>query len=279
MGHNVISRKVKTLIREKCAEHWSLQFQSKPINTYRKNPFVLNVDPVSFLKGFLKEAVAGSLKNEHHLLNDLHKSELDHYLESRPHSDLKVFYQLSRTLPLGCQLQMGNSSVVRYIQLMNQRGDIRYFGNRGVSGIDGCTSTAVGASWVSQEKVVLVTGDLSFLYDANGLWMKNWPRNLKVVIIDNGGGGIFRIIDGAKDEISVPTFFETPHRRDIKKWIEGWGWSAASFESIEEGDFIEFFNNDSSQILIVKTPSELNPIELDLFFNYFKKYNERIENN
>jgi 2-succinyl-5-enolpyruvyl-6-hydroxy-3-cyclohexene-1-carboxylate synthase len=174
---------------------------------------------------------------------------------------------------------MGNSSVVRYIQLFEQRRDVRFFGNRGVSGIDGSTSTAVGAALMVNQPVVFVTGDLSFLYDANGLWHQPWPTNLKVVVVDNGGGGIFKIIDGAKREPSVPRFFETPHQRDLLQWIKGWGLQAIELIDPNQEALENFLVNDNCQVLVVKTQSEVNPIELDLFFEYFKQQNERVENN
>jgi 2-succinyl-5-enolpyruvyl-6-hydroxy-3-cyclohexene-1-carboxylate synthase len=173
---------------------------------------------------------------------------------------------------------MGNSSIVRYIQLFEQRRDLRFFGNRGVSGIDGSTSTAMGAATVFPGPMVFVSGDLSFLYDANGLWHAPWPEHLKVIVVDNGGGGIFKIIEGAKNEPSVPRFFETPHRRDIVQWVSGWGLTAREVQEPTCRELVNFFENNSEQILVVKTPGHLNPIELDLFFEYFKQYNERVEN-
>jgi 2-succinyl-5-enolpyruvyl-6-hydroxy-3-cyclohexene-1-carboxylate synthase len=174
---------------------------------------------------------------------------------------------------------MGNSSVVRYIQLFDQRRDLRFFGNRGVSGIDGSTSTAVGAATIVSQQVIFVTGDLSFLYDANGLWHHPWPKNLKVLVVDNGGGGIFKIIDGAKNEPSVPRFFETPHQRNIVQWIEGWGLKAVELIEPNFDVLQNFFGNNEYEVVVVKTQSDVNPIELDLFFQYFKQQNERVENN
>jgi len=277
LGHNVISRKVKSLIKEKCKAHWSIQFQSESINTYRLQPHLFQCTPIQFLRAWLPEQGV-SLTDSHHQLNGQHSALLQSFFQERPHSDLKVFYHLSQSFPENAMIQMGNSSVVRYLQLMEQRADLVYFGNRGVSGIDGTTSTAVGASWKSDRPVVLVTGDLSFLYDANGLWINQWPQNFKVVVVDNGGGGIFRIIDGAKEEPTVPVFFETPHRRDIVKWAKGWGWEVAECTDTTEEDLSAFFEDANAQILVIKTPTELNPLELDLFFKYFKDYNERMEN-
>jgi 2-succinyl-5-enolpyruvyl-6-hydroxy-3-cyclohexene-1-carboxylate synthase len=236
------------------------------------------MEPFEFLSKWLPQDVGSQPINSCHEVNQSHQALLTDYFLTRPHSDLKVFYQLSKTFPKGAQIQMGNSSAVRYLQLMDQRADLTFFGNRGVSGIDGCTSTAIGAAKMIKEKVILVTGDLSFLYDANALWQAQWPTNLKIVLIDNGGGGIFRIIEGAKTEPSVPRLFETPHGRDIQHWVEGWDLSATVTSDVRESDFQAFFDHPTTAIMIVKTQAELNPIELDLFFQHFKEYNERVEN-
>jgi 2-succinyl-5-enolpyruvyl-6-hydroxy-3-cyclohexene-1-carboxylate synthase len=277
LGHNVISRKVKTLIKAKCKAHWSVQFQKDPINTYRLNPKLFHCTSVQFLENWLPKDLYGE-GHVQHQINANHTMMLDDYFSQRMHSDLKLFYHLSIAFPPHAMIQAGNSSVVRYLQLMSQRSDLVYYGNRGVSGIDGATSTAVGASRISARPVILVTGDLSFLYDANGLWMDQWPRNLKIVVVDNGGGGIFRIIEGAKEEPTVPVFFETPHGRDIVKWVRGWGWNAQELIESNVERLKDFFNDDQSQVLVIKTPAEVNPIELDLFFQFFKEYNERMEN-
>jgi 2-succinyl-5-enolpyruvyl-6-hydroxy-3-cyclohexene-1-carboxylate synthase len=279
LGHNIISRKIKALIKTKAKAHWSVQWQTNPINTYRLNPEIFHCSIRDFLQNWLKNmdpTNATDCKEEPSMSQEIN---LDQYFSQRPFSDLKLFYHLSQTWPKGAQIQMGNSSVVRYIQLFEQRRDVRFFGNRGVSGIDGSTSTAVGAALMVNQPVVFVTGDLSFLYDANGLWHQPWPTNLKVVVVDNGGGGIFKIIDGAKREPSVPRFFETPHQRDLLQWVKGWGLTAIELIDPNQEALENFFVNDNCQVLVVKTQSEVNPIELDLFFEYFKHQNERVENN
>jgi 2-succinyl-5-enolpyruvyl-6-hydroxy-3-cyclohexene-1-carboxylate synthase len=90
---------------------------------------------------------------------------------------------------------------------------LRFSGNRGVSGIDGCTSTAIGAAMMSDKVTTLISGDVSFLYDSNAFWNKYVPDNLKVIVINNGGGGIFRIIDGPSSTDALEEFFETHHDR------------------------------------------------------------------
>ncbi|MFO7631306.1 MAG: hypothetical protein R6W76_02145, partial [Caldilinea sp.] len=84
--------------------------------------------------------------------------------------------------------------------------------NRGVSGIDGCVSTAVGAALTSQVLTTLIVGDLAFFYDRNGLWQRTLPPNLRIVLLNNHGGGIFDIIDGPNrlDADTRTTYFLTP---------------------------------------------------------------------
>ncbi len=278
LGHNVISRKVKALIKSKSKTHWSIQWQDAPINTFRLAPSIFRCSVKDFLSQWTlamgQENPAIGASNH----RQSSETNLSAYFQKRPYSDIQFFYHLSMAWPLGAQVQMGNSSIVRYIQLFEQRRDLRFFGNRGVSGIDGSTSTAVGAAMVYCRPMILVTGDLSFLYDANGLWHSPWPQHLKVIVVDNGGGGIFKIIEGAKNESSVPHFFETPHRRDIVRWIKGWGLNAIEGHEPTASDLTDFLKNDAVQVLVVKTPGEVNPIELDLFFEYFKQQNERVEN-
>jgi 2-succinyl-5-enolpyruvyl-6-hydroxy-3-cyclohexene-1-carboxylate synthase len=279
LGHNIISRKIKALIKAKAKSHWSIQWQTNPVDTYRLGPSVFQCSIIDFLEGWLRKVELTEGVGTGRTSFKVNENELSEYFQQRPFSDLKLFYHLSQSWPIGSQIQMGNSSVVRYIQLFDQRRDLRFYGNRGVSGIDGSTSTAVGAATVVSQPVVFVTGDLSFLYDANGLWHQPWPRNLKVVVVDNGGGGIFKIIEGAKNEPSVPRFFETPHQRNLIQWIRGWGLNAVELLEPNIEVLNNFFGKNEYEVLIVKTHSDVNPIELDLFFEYFKQQNERVENN
>jgi 2-succinyl-5-enolpyruvyl-6-hydroxy-3-cyclohexene-1-carboxylate synthase len=88
-------------------------------------------------------------------------------------------------------------------------------GNRGTSGIEGATSTATGAALVSGELTVLVTGDLGFLYDSNALWCLPPAPTLRVVVILNGGGGIFRFLPGPGELPDARALFEAPHGVDV----------------------------------------------------------------
>jgi 2-succinyl-5-enolpyruvyl-6-hydroxy-3-cyclohexene-1-carboxylate synthase len=171
-------------------------------------------------------------------------------------------------------VQMGNSSVVRYIQLFNQNKNITYFGNRGVAGIDGSTSTAIGAAWKTKKPTLLISGDLSFHYDSNAFWNNYLSSELKVIVINNGGGGIFRIIDGSKDTEHLQQYFETAHSsKSIKGIADMYNlnyFSAANHEELNEALPL-FFNQNKVSVLEIFTPKEDNPKALDAFFQHTKK--------
>ena len=120
------------------------------------------------------------------------------FLKGIPFSDLKVFKCLSHTLKGPLQVHFANSSAIRYAQLFPLNHQVEVYCNRGTSGIDGSTATAIGAAVAQQLPTVLVTGDLSFFYDINGLWNNYIPKNFKIILINNAGGGIFRILPGEK---------------------------------------------------------------------------------
>ena len=83
---------------------------------------------------------------------------------------------------------------VRYASLCGLEAvqQIAVRANRGVSGIDGCLSTAVGAALGTDRLVTLLIGDVAFFYDRNGLWNNYLPANLRIVLFNNHGGHIFR---------------------------------------------------------------------------------------
>jgi 2-succinyl-5-enolpyruvyl-6-hydroxy-3-cyclohexene-1-carboxylate synthase len=94
------------------------------------------------------------------------------------------------------------------------------FCNRGTSGIDGCVSTAIGAALVNDEETLLIVGDVAFMYDRNGLLIESLPKNLKIIVINNAGGNIFRMIDGPAGLPELETYFETRHALSAKRTCE-----------------------------------------------------------
>ncbi len=143
---------------------------------------------------------------------------VQHYAAQPIWSELHVMNTVLNLIPDAANVQIGNSSIIRYVSYLGKiNASWVVNGNRGTSGIDGCTSTAVGASLVNNRPTFLLTGDIAFLYDNNALW-NNLPPNLKIVVFNNNGGGIFQLIDGPNKHKGQLAYFTTPHKQNIGAW-------------------------------------------------------------
>jgi 2-succinyl-5-enolpyruvyl-6-hydroxy-3-cyclohexene-1-carboxylate synthase len=167
---------------------------------------------------------------------------------------------------------MSNSTVVRYVQLFDQNKYLTYHANRGVSGIDGCSSTAMGYALNSANDNVLITGDMAFFYDSNAFWHNHHPENFKIILINNSGGGIFRIIPGPSSTNQLETYFETQQNMNARSLAELYDLEYDSVSSAEEmqSTIAPFFAKKSKRIKILEvfTPKENNAQVLKEYFEF-----------
>jgi 2-succinyl-5-enolpyruvyl-6-hydroxy-3-cyclohexene-1-carboxylate synthase len=280
LGDAVVSKKIKTFLRKnKPKQHWKIGFAFPNMDTYQSATHVFQVDAASFFKQLLQDQSEINSNNYGSLWRQkdyLAKDKSVGYLDKVEYSDLQVFDYIFQYLPERSILHMANSSVVRYCQLFDPIPSIDYFGNRGTSGIDGSTSTAVGASVANQEKLhVLVTGDISFFYDSNALWNSYLGKNLRVILINNSGGGIFRIIPGSSTSPQRDTFFEATHETNSEGLCKSFNVNyqtvntAISLQTVLTDFFTESLNQ-RPKLVEIFTPREKNAYVLDEYFEFIK---------
>lgn len=280
LGDAVVSKKIKTFLRKnKPKQHWKIGFAFPNMDTYQSATHVFQVDAASFFKQLLQDQSEINSNNYGSLWRQkdyLAKDKSVEYLDKVEYSDLQVFDYIFQYLPERSILHMANSSVVRYCQLFDPIPSIDYFGNRGTSGIDGSTSTAVGASVANQEKLhVLVTGDISFFYDSNALWNNYLGKNLRIILINNSGGGIFRIIPGPSTSPQRDTFFEATHETKAEGICKSFNVNyqtvntAISLHTVLTDFFTESLNQ-RPKLVEIFTPREKNADVLDEYFQFIK---------
>jgi len=272
-GGLIVSKKIKAFLRQyKPKFHWHID-ERKANDTFFCLDHHIKTTPNQFFSDFF-ESVAHVTKSDYQEFwngvkkhrQQKHKS----YLETIPFSDLKAFSNVLKAIPKNTILQLANSATVRYAQLFKINKTIEVYCNRGTSGIDGSTSTAIGCAVVSKKKTTLITGDLSFFYDSNALWNNYIPTNFRVILINNGGGGIFRILPGHKNTENFDTYFETKHSLTAEQLCKMYGFdytTASSLDSLSEGLSGFYENSDSPKLLEVFTPSKIND---EVLLNYFK---------
>lgn len=157
------------------------------------------------------------------------------YCESVPYSDFKVWETLLQNLPENTHLEIANSAAIRYSQLFPIPKGVSISSNRGTSGIDGSSSTAAGAAVaLFPKQVTLVSGDLSFFYDNNAFWNTYLPPSMRIVVLNNGGGGIFRILDGARTSDICPQYLEARHDLSAESVARLHNLEYSSVHNIEE---------------------------------------------
>ena len=178
-----------------------------------------------------------------------------------PFGNLSVIHRIITEVPAGTVMHLGNSTTIRYSQLTPLRKDLLYYSNRGTSGIDGCVSSAVGAALVSERMHLLVVGDLSFVYDSNALWNKDFPDNLKMVVLHAGGGGLFRLLEGPDRMEFFEEYSVTHHPVSLELLSQAFGRAvqrAASGEELEEKLGLLFDPGTNLTLLEVDTSGSEN---------------------
>lgn len=193
----------------------------------------------------------------------------DLYLEHLPFSDFAVFKHLLQSIPNTYQLHLANSTAVRYTQFFRMQPSWPVYCNRGTAGIDGSVSTAIGASLHHTSPTLLITGDLAFFYDSNALWNTYVRSDFRIVLINNGGGGIFKLLPGREKTVEYTTFFETPHQLTAEHLAAMYGYSyqnATNFEQLQQHLRDFYAPSNRPKILEVTTPQHINP---EVFAKYF----------
>jgi len=271
-GGMVVSKKIKAFLRTyQPGVHWHVDPKNAP-NTYFCLSEHIKMSPKRFFNNFMIQIAIKESDYQSRWLAERDKRRAVHqkYLKRIPFTDFLAFDHVLKAIPDYSMLQLGNSSAIRYSQLFEVNPTLSVFCNRGTSGIDGSTSTAIGAAVVSERLTTFVTGDLSFLYDSNGLWNRYIPITLRIVVINNSGGGIFRILPGKEDSELFDTFFETTHQLTAKHLcaMHGLGYQKVRNEFELENALETFYQpSKKPQLLEVFTPRELND---SILIEYFK---------
>ena len=271
-GGMIVSKRIKAMLRKyKPTHHWHID-ELRAYDVFGALTHHFENCPNDFFKTFLPQ-IQKSDSDYNQLFQEIKsiraKKHVE-FLDKIPFTDFKAFEYIFPSLPKNSILQLSNSSTVRYAQLFDIHKSINIFCNRGTSGIDGCTSTAIGAAVASHKQSILITGDVSFIYDSNALWNNYIPNNFKIIILNNGGGGIFRILPGHSENEIFNTYFETSHCLTAKNIAEMYQFEymIANNKETLQNQLETFFLIDKHAILEVFTPTKINNMYLLDYFNH-----------
>ena len=275
IGGPIISKKIKSLFRKyNPSEHWHIEPTEATMDVFTSLTKIIPVDPAYFFNTLKDKTQIIQSSFQKIWMDQYHQSKKNHddFIKSIEWSDLKAHQLIHEHIPEKANFQMGNSTAVRYVQLFEYKKDIQFNGNRGVSGIDGSTSTAMGAALVNDKLTLLVTGDLSFVYDINAFWNKTHPDNLKIIVVNNNGGGIFKIIPGPFSTPYGKEHFEAENPANLKHLAQAHNIEFLSANDIETTNkaLKDLFNSRSTCILELETHHCNNEDVLKSYFEAIK---------
>ena len=273
IGGMLVSKRVKKYLRDfKPTEHWHID-TLRAYDTFGVLTHHIKEQPNTFFNKMYASTshIVSNYALEINKRYDELKIKRELYLAAIPYSDFMVYNTIAKCLPANSHLQSSNSAAIRYFQLVDLPHTVSVFCNRGTSGIDGSTSTAIGAAVASKNVTLLVTGDISFFYDSNGLWNNYIPNNFKIILVNNKGGGIFRILPGHKENDTFSTFFETQHSLEAAHLCKMYNINYDSVVNEQElNSKLQYFINfdESPSLLEIITPTTLSS---KILLNFFKE--------
>ncbi|WP_185853305.1 2-succinyl-5-enolpyruvyl-6-hydroxy-3-cyclohexene-1-carboxylic-acid synthase [Blattabacterium cuenoti] len=275
-GINIISKKIKFFLRKyPPIYHWHIgeNYDNYP-DTYYKLTTYWPITSELFFKIFKNSNLSTS--DYRYKWEKLRKKRIKKHKfflkKEKSFSDLKVLFFVFKAIPNNSILQLGNSMIIRYYELLNQKKcSVQSYCNRGTSGIDGCVSTAIGSAVSSKKVVTLIIGDISFFYDSNALWNNYVPKSFRIILINNRGGNIFRFISKIKFPKKIENFFETKHIFSAEKICEmyNWKYEKVSNQHTFKNSLSSFWKkSDSPCLLEIDTHKYKNAEILKKYLSY-----------
>lgn len=237
-GESIVSKHLKVCLRAlRPTHHWHIQPSGQAADSYQGLTDIIHTYPHTFFRAATdfparsKTTFLNEWKEVDKTAAEIVKSQI----QRAPLSELKIVYECIRQLQKG-NLHLANSMSVRYGNLLSSNLDenVRVFSNRGTSGIDGCTSTAVGHAMASDQMNVLISGDMAFFHDRNAFWHNYKLPNLRAVVLNNHGGLIFDLIDGPGRLPENDEYFVTRQALTAAHLCKEYGFEHLKVESADD---------------------------------------------
>ena len=271
-GGHIVSKRVKEYLRKyPPKEHWHVSADGEVCDLFGSLTTLIEMSPFEFLETIA--TLLNEKKVDYPTLWESRSKRVDTPLLD--YSSLGVVGQFMDKIPHESVIHLANSSVVRYAQLFTLPEQVEVCCNRGTNGIEGSLSTAIGYAMASPKLNFVLIGDLSFFYDMNAIWTSNFGSNLRILLLNNSGGEIFKTLPMGLSTNSE-RFVHANHKAVAKGWVEECGFKYLSVKSQEELNvaLVQFVDPDINQIkpifMEVFTDSDIDVKSLKTYFESIK---------
>ncbi|SOE24026.1 2-succinyl-5-enolpyruvyl-6-hydroxy-3-cyclohexene-1-carboxylate synthase [Spirosomataceae bacterium TFI 002] len=272
IGSSLISKSLKLFLRNTKAEnHWHIEDEEEIIDPFISITRKVVANPQIILNQLIEIDCSHDANNQWDTFEKEAERRIDNYFDQNSnYSEFQVVNELIKSIPTGSVLHLGNSMSVRYVNSIQKNIPLNteIHCNRGTSGIEGTLSTAVGHAMQTDKAIYCLLGDVSFQYDKNALWNNYMPSNLKIIILNNGGGIIFQMIKGPKEQDSFNEFFRTQQNHKADLIAKEFGLTYISInknEDIQKG-LSKLNKSTKPTILEIFTDPEINELVYKTLF-------------
>lgn len=261
-GKSIISKSLKLFLRKTQASHWHVQPGGDAKDTYQRLTRNIASSPAFFLNWLTQNLASQNADffKQWHSLEEKASKNLSQILQKEAFGEYPALAFCLKKTPKLSKIHVANSMAVRYLNLLGKR-EQEISCNRGTSGIDGSNSTAVGCTFTTKEIVTLITGDMAFFYDRNAFWHNYTIPNLRIILLNNHAGGIFRLIDGPKNQPELEEYFETKQKLNAQHLATEFGFFYSKVVNQEEleASLTDFYSDSiHPKILEIETSSPKN---------------------
>ncbi|MEX2591882.1 MAG: 2-succinyl-5-enolpyruvyl-6-hydroxy-3-cyclohexene-1-carboxylic-acid synthase [Anditalea sp.] len=259
-GKSIISKSLKLFLRKSEAAHWHIQPNGYVPDTYQRLDKKIQTHP-SYLLKLLDENLQATDESFYDQWKNAEEKLMYHFpqiMEQADFGEYKAIHECLKHLPSPSKIHLSNSMPVRYVNFIGIKdSDQEVICNRGTSGIDGSNSTAIGCTFTTKEPVVLITGDMAFFYDRNAFWHNYSLPNLRIILLNNHAGGIFRLIEGPSRQPELEEFFETKQKLNADFLAQEHGFEYALVEDeVNLKEILKNFYHPSVRPKILEITSE-----------------------
>ncbi|MFE5670491.1 2-succinyl-5-enolpyruvyl-6-hydroxy-3-cyclohexene-1-carboxylic-acid synthase [Agromyces sp. NPDC056523] len=245
-GNLVYKDELKGFLNRSTHEHWRVDPDGAVADPFRSLTDVIACRPEEFLERLAAANDAPSAGRGY--ADRMLKASGSITPPPSEHGEMAAIGRLMAALPPASSLHIANSAPIRMAQLHPLDPSIDVFSNRGVNGIDGCLSTAIGYAAATDKPSFVIIGDLTFFYDMNSLGIRNLPHNLRILLLNNGGGAVMHMPLPASYSPVAGRHVSAEHALTARGWVESLGIEysqADTSESTAAG--IEWLTDPSSR--------------------------------
>ena len=262
-GGRIVSDRLKRfLTKHPPLEHWHISPDGEVNDAFGALTTVIEMDPFEFL-----EKVAPLLEGR----TPDYPRQWEMRSKALPHADFRwsemsAVGSVIGALPSACTLHLASGSAVRYSQFFDVPHDVEVLSCCGTGGADGTLPVAMGYAAVSDNLNFIITGDLGFFCGMNALWCQNYGSNIRILLLNNGGGEAYLARPGFEPDLNAFRFVTASHRATAQAYAQDRGFTYFAVHNEEEmSSALPVFiapSSGSSPVLIEAFTDKVQDLEI-----------------